>query len=61
LIAPPNVPAEFALVTGAGLATFKELQTFYSYEDLLDMTEVLITQRYNEWAALEGGRRKNVR
>jgi hypothetical protein len=33
-----------------------ELQTVYSLEDALDMTEMITVQNYNEWAAMEAAR-----
>ena len=40
-----------ALVVGERLATLHELETMYSFPDLLDMAEVLMVQRNNEAAA----------
>jgi hypothetical protein len=37
----------------AKMATLRELQEYYSYEDGLDMLEVLTVQNYNEWVAME--------
>lgn len=37
-----------ALLIGKGMATLKELQTYYSYEDALDMSEVILVNNYNE-------------
>ena len=38
-----------ALVMSEGLATLKELQTVYSYRDLMMMSEVAMANSYNEW------------
>lgn len=37
-------------------ATLHELQTVYSYEDALNMAEVITVQNYNEWAAMEAAK-----
>ena len=33
------------------LATLRELETVYSYEDALNLAEVIMVQNYNEWVA----------
>lgn len=38
-----------ALVMSEGLATLRELQTVYSYRDLMLMSEVCMVNSYNEW------------
>ncbi len=40
------------------LASLRELQTFYSYEDALNLREAISVQNYNEWAAMEAARKK---
>ena len=35
------------------LATLHELQTVYSYEDALNLAEILTVHNYNEWLAHE--------
>ena len=40
-----------ALVMSEGLASLHELQTVYSYRDLMLMSEVAMVNRYNEWCA----------
>lgn len=40
-----------ALVMSEGLATLRELQTFYSYRDLMQMSEVAMVNSYNEWCS----------
>jgi hypothetical protein len=39
-------------------ATLIELQTVYSYEDALNLYEVLTVRNYNEWITGEEARRK---
>lgn len=34
-----------------GLATLHELQTVYSYRDLMQMSEVAAVNLYNEWTS----------
>jgi hypothetical protein len=38
-------------------ATLHELQTVYSYEDALNMAEIITVQNYNEWVAMERTKR----
>ena len=40
-----------ALVMSEGLATLQELQTVYSYRDLLVMSEVAMVNHYNTWCS----------
>jgi hypothetical protein len=40
------------------LATLHELQTVYSLEDALNMSEVITVRNYNEWAATEAVKRR---
>ena len=40
-----------ALVMSEGLASLKELQTVYSYRDLMLMSEVAMPNAYNEWCS----------
>ena len=40
-----------ALVISEGLASLHELQTVYSYRDLMLMSEVAMVNSYNEWCA----------
>jgi hypothetical protein len=34
----------------------RELETYYSYTDAMDLDEVIVVDRYNEWVALEAAR-----
>ena len=47
-----------ALVMSEGLATLRELQTFYSYRDLMQMSEVAMVNSYNEWCAYNSEERR---
>ncbi|MDR1396859.1 MAG: hypothetical protein LBJ14_03930 [Desulfarculales bacterium] len=38
------------------LASLHELQTVYSYEDALNMAEIITVQNYNEWISAERNR-----
>lgn len=40
-----------ALVMSEGLASLRELQTVYSYRDLMLMSEVAMVNAYNEWCS----------
>lgn len=54
-----NVDRVVAAVVGEGLATLCEMQTVYSYEDALDLAEIIGVRRYNEWAAAKEARKRN--
>lgn len=43
---------------GRKMATLYELQTVYSYEDALNMAEVLIVDSYNEYLAMKASQKK---
>lgn len=43
-----NVSNMTALVISQRFATLKELETYYSYEDLLDMCEIIYINNINE-------------
>lgn len=44
----PNVSGLIGAIITHKLATLYELQTIYSYEDALDMYEVICVNNYNE-------------
>ena len=46
-----NINPRMALVMSEGLATLQELQTVYSYRDLMQMSEVAMVNAYNEWCS----------
>jgi hypothetical protein len=39
------------------LATIRELEEYYSYEDALNMIEVISVNSHNEWLAYEEAKR----
>lgn len=39
------------------MATKRELETYYSYSDALDMIEIITVQNYNEWIAMEAAKK----
>ena len=39
------------MVLSERLATLHELQTVYSYRDLVALSEIALVDRYNEWCA----------
>jgi len=47
------------LIVGEKLATLKELETWYSYEDALNMAEIIMVQRNNEQAAYRAAERRH--
>jgi hypothetical protein len=44
------------LIAGERLATLKELETWYSYEDALNMAEIIQVRHYNERVAADAAR-----
>lgn len=48
-----NVDGRIGVVISRRLATLHELQTIYSYEDLLDLYEIIVVDNINEVRALE--------
>jgi hypothetical protein len=52
----PTVAGVVGVVISSRFATLHELQTIYSYADMMDMYEVHITNKYNEARALEVNR-----
>ena len=47
-----------ALVVGEKLATLRELQEWYSYEDVLNLAEVSMVRNNNEWAAMKAAEKR---
>lgn len=47
------------MIIGERLATLQELETYYSYEDALNMAEVLQVRHYNERVASEAASRRS--
>ncbi|MDR2077039.1 MAG: hypothetical protein LBP61_08965 [Desulfovibrio sp.] len=41
------------MIVARRLASLHELETVYSYEDALNMAEIITVQNYNEWVATE--------
>lgn len=48
-----NVDGRIGAVVSRRLATLHELETVYSYEDLLDLYEIIVIDNINEIKALE--------
>lgn len=46
------------LLIGEKIATLKELETYYSYEDALNLAEVLMVKSHNERMAYKAAERK---
>jgi hypothetical protein len=55
-----NVDPLLSLVVREGLATMRELDEYYSYEDALNMAEILNVRSYNDWLAHKDAQRKQV-
>ena len=49
----PTVAGVIGVVVSSKLATLYELQTIYSYEDMLDLYEVYLVNNYNEAHMME--------
>ena len=49
------------IVVSQKLATLCELQSVYSYEDLLDFYEIVVVNNINEYRAMEEAKRNNGR
>ena len=47
-----------ALVVGEKLATLRELQEWYSYEDVLNLAEVIMVRNNNEWVAMKAAEKR---
>lgn len=53
----PNVDGFIGFLLGSDRVTLHELRTVYTLEDAMDMWEVLVTNRFNEWLAYEEARK----
>lgn len=47
-----------ALIIGERLATLRELQEWYSYEDALNLAEVILVKSNNETAAMKAAEKR---
>ncbi len=52
-----NVSGLVGVILTRRLATLHELDTVYSYEDALNLAEIITVRNYNEWAAMEAAKR----
>ena len=52
------MPPEIAIVISKKLATLHELQTVYSWDDVLDLAEIAMIDSYNEWCAYTSQERR---
>lgn len=52
------MPRVIAIIVGAGKATLKELQTFYSIRDAYDLLELIAIDNENERRMIESARKK---
>ena len=52
-MAYPTVSGIVGVVVSSKLATLYELQTVYSFEDMLDLYEVYLVNTYNERRVME--------
>ena len=53
MIEYPTVSALIGVVVSSKFATLYELQTIYSYEDMIDMYEIVLVNNYNERKLME--------
>lgn len=49
----PNLPQSLGMIISRSLASFHELDSIYSYDDVLDMIEIIQVNDYNNWVAAE--------
>lgn len=45
------------MIVGERFASLRELQTWYSYEDALNLAEIALVRSHNEQAALKASQR----
>lgn len=45
------------MIVGERLATLRELEEYYSYEDALNLAEIALVRSHNEQAALKASQR----
>jgi hypothetical protein len=57
----PNVDGFFAVIVGERLASWRELSEYYTLEEALDMWEIIMTNRYNEWLAMQQAEKRHGR
>ena len=55
---PVNVPAVVGTLINQGMASLGELEERYSFEDALDMIELLNVRNYNQWATNETAKQR---
>lgn len=48
----------FGVLITRRLATLYELQTIYSFDDAVDLYEIVAVNNYNEWRQMEAAKRK---
>lgn len=48
-----NVSSVIGAIVAREKASLHELQTVYSYEDALDLLEIITVQNYNDWVTSE--------
>lgn len=53
-----NVPQVTASLIAQGIASLNDLRTIYTYDDALDLLEILNVRNYNQWAALEAAKHR---
>lgn len=53
MIEYPTVPGLIGVVVSSQYATLHELQTVYSYEDMIDLYEIVLVNNYNERKLME--------
>jgi hypothetical protein len=46
------------VIVARRIASLHELDTVYSYEDALNMAEIIMVQNYNEWVATDAAQSK---
>ncbi|GAB3484429.1 hypothetical protein GCM10027398_43590 [Azotobacter salinestris] len=54
----PNADPIVGVIVSAGLASYAELKTSISLREAMDLWEIAIVNRHNEWLAMEDAKRQ---
>lgn len=51
-----NISATMGIIISRGMASLKELEEYYSFEDALNMAEIILVNNYNEYQQAKADR-----
>jgi hypothetical protein len=54
----PNVDRFIGAIVSSGKASLRELRENYTLEEAHDLSEIVLTERFNEWQACEKAKGK---